>query len=674
MSHEARAPAEYGALFRPLQLAGVLIPNRVMTSAMTLQYGEDGLISDRHLAFYAERAKGGAGLLFSEQLTATPISGSPFASAIHAYDVRQVARFAALAEALDPYPTRFFAQLFAGGAVGSSTAGLDDWMPVRAPSRIGIPGGETPLPLTGDDLVAIAADFAASAANVRRGGLHGVEVHGSHGWLVGQFLSPFYNRRDDEYGGPVENRCRLAIEIGTAIRAEVGPDFPLGLSLSYDEFIGDAGITPEDTLAQLEVFVRAGVYDFFDVSVGSSHSEHFTIAPMSVEEGFTLEFAARAKRVLGDRAALFIAGRIVSPAMAGRAIRDGAADMVAMSRAHLADPHLVNKTLVGRADEITRCVGANVCVGRALKGEPVTCVLTPATGREREWGELAPAPERRRVVIVGGGPAGLRAGAVAAARGHDVVVHERRDRPGGHLAGMAWLPTRAGWGFAVEDLVNALARHGGVLELGSEIDAERLGRERPDVVLVATGSSWDTSGESHQRPGPPGVASGDGDTVLGLDTALDLARSDPAALGCRVVIADETGTYAPLGLAEVLAAAGVEVDIVSPNPELAHEATIYLESPHVLPRLRRLGVTMRTGYAAEAIEASVVRLADALGGDGIAIDGVDTLVLAIGRVPRDALVSELRGRLPEVHCIGDALAPRPTEAVIHEAERVARAL
>jgi 2,4-dienoyl-CoA reductase-like NADH-dependent reductase (Old Yellow Enzyme family) len=674
MTHEPRASAEHQDLFRPLQLAGVRIPNRVMTSAMTLQYGEGGLISDRHLAFYAERATGGAGLLFSEQLTATPISGSPFGSAIHAYDDRQVARFAALAEVLDPYPTRFFAQLFAGGAVGSSTVGLDDWMPVRAPSRIGIPGGETPLPLTGDDLVAIAADFAASAANVRAGGLDGVEVHGSHGWLVGQFLSPFYNRREDEYGGPVENRCRLAIEIGTAIRAAVGPDFPLGLSLSYDEFIGDAGITPADTLAQLEVFVRAGVYDFFDISVGSSHSEHFTIAPMSVDEGFTLEFAARAKRVVGDRAALFIAGRIVSPAMAVRAIRDGAADMVAMSRAHLADPHLVNKTRTGRTDEITRCIGANVCVGRALRGEPVACVLTPATGRESEWGELTVAPARRRVVVVGGGPAGLRAGAVAAARGHEVVVHERRDEPGGHLARMAWLPTRAGWGTAVEDLVSTLARNGGVLESGSEVDAARLERERPDVVLVATGSSWDTSGQSAQRPESPGLARGDKDSVLGLDTALDIARSDPAGLGRRVVIADETGTYAPLGLAEVLAAAGAEVEVVTPNSEIAHEATGSLESPHLLPRLRRLGVTLRSGYAVAAIESSVVRLADAWGGEDIEVDGVSTLVLAMGRVPADGLFHELHGRLPEVHCIGDALSPRPTEAVIHEAERWARTL
>jgi NADH:flavin oxidoreductase / NADH oxidase family/NAD(P)-binding Rossmann-like domain len=223
------------------------------------------------------------------------------------------------------------------------------------------------------------------------------------------------------------------------MRARVGPEFPVGLSLSFDEMIGSAGITPADTLAQLDVLAGAGIYDFFDLSIGSLHSEHFTIAPMDVEEGFTLEFAAQAKARVGERAAIFVAGRVVDPAMAARAVRDGVADVIAMSRAHLADPQLVGKALGGRAREIRRCIGANVCVGRALRNEPVACVLTPATGRERTWAHGAPAvvgsDAARRVAIVGGGPAGLRAGAIAAARGHHVVVHEREAEPGGHLRG-----------------------------------------------------------------------------------------------------------------------------------------------------------------------------------------------------------------------------------------------
>ena len=190
--------------------------------ATTLQYGREGLISDRHLAFYRERARGGVGLLFSEQLAASPLSDTAFPRSIRAYDERQVERFRALAAELEPYETRFFAQLVAGGAKGDSTGGLEGWGPLRGPSRVPAPGGEPPLPLDEADLAQLAADHARSAAIVKAGGLDGVEVHGAHGWLVGQFLSPFYNHREDAYGGSVENRCRLALELGRAIRAEVG--------------------------------------------------------------------------------------------------------------------------------------------------------------------------------------------------------------------------------------------------------------------------------------------------------------------------------------------------------------------------------------------------------------------------------------------------------------------
>lgn len=226
-------------LWEPLALRGAVLPNRVMCSATTLQYGVDGLLGDRHVAFYRERARGGVGLLVSEQLTATSISRTPFPRAIAAYDERQVERFHVLAEALREYKTRFFA----GGGGGASTVGLDQWGAVRAPSAIPIPGGEVLLPLETGEIEQVILDFARSDRNVRAGGLHGVEVHGSHGCLVGQFLNPFFNRRDDAYGGSVEKRCRLSLEIGRAIRDEVGQEFPVGLALTYDECIGVAGIT-----------------------------------------------------------------------------------------------------------------------------------------------------------------------------------------------------------------------------------------------------------------------------------------------------------------------------------------------------------------------------------------------------------------------------------------------
>ncbi len=689
-------------LFRPLSLAGTEIPNRVMTSAMTLQYGDGGFISDRHLAIYEERARGGVGLMFSEQLTASPISRSPFGSEILAYDEGQVERFAALAERLAPYESRFFAQLFCGGVSGSSTAGLSGWGPVRGPSAIGSPGGETPRPLSVGEIEEIVADFVRSARHVKEGGLDGVEIHGAHGWLICQFLSPFYNRREDAYGGSVENRCRFALEIGRAIRAEVGPDFPLGIALTYDEKIGEAGITEADTLAQLEVLCAEGVFDFFDLSVGAPHSVHFTIAPMAVPEGFSLDFAGRAREVVAGRAKVFAAGRVVDPRMAAAAVRDGAVDMVAMSRAHLADPHLVRKAREGRPGEIRRCVGANVCVGRAKAGQPVACVLSPSTGREldgwpydpaeppaavvdgvRPLGGSVPAGGSRRVLVVGAGPAGLRAGAVLAARGHEVTVLERRERAGGHLADLATLPTRAGWGRAVEDLLAELARSGAALRLGTEVDRSLVDAESPDVVLLATGAEWESTGASPAVPaGIAGVArnsriprvsrhSDGGPRLLGLDAAIEAARVDPSRLGASVVIADDTGTYAPLGLAEALASAGAAVRFLTARGEIGTEPAFHLELPHLLPRLRALGVGLDAGRAVTAVDRDEVEVTDLWGGPTERIADVDTVVLALRRRSRDGLAAELAGAGPELLTIGDAFAPRPTAAAIEEAERVA---
>ena len=672
-----QSPAgELGSLWQPLELRAAILPNRIMCSATTLQYGSGRHLGDRHLPFYRERASGGVGLLFTEQLSASPLSETPFPRAIAAYDEDSIQRFTELTASLAEYPTRLFAQLVAGGGMGSSTVALDHWSPVRAPSRVPSPGGEMPEPLTIEEIHEVVRDFASSARNMRDGGLHGVEVHGAHGWLVGQFLSPFYNRRNDGYGGSVERRCRMALEIGAAIRAEVGQEFPLGLALTYDECIGSPGITIDETLAQLAVLADAEIFDFFDLSIGASHSEYMTIASMSVPENHAFAASASAKRAVGDRASVFVAGRVLDLHMAARAVAAGDVDVVAMTRAHLADPHLIRKAREGREAETVRCVGANICVGRALRGVEVACVVNPATGREDRWGvgSLTRVETARRIVVIGAGPAGLRVASTAAARGHDVTVIEREPDPGGHLREIAWLPTRDSWRRAVDDLVAAIDRCSGRLETGAEMDVDSLVAMSADTFVVATGATWDETGVSARRPDRVGIPGIRGAPVLGLGAALERARRDPGSFGRRVVIVEETGAYAPLGLAEVLATTGARVHIVTPNPMIGAEAAVELELPHLMPRLRRLGVEMTVWHDIGSVDGRRVVLDDVWGGVGSVIDEVDSIVLAMQRVPRDGLFEGLRTAGRAVSLVGDARSPRTTLAVIHEAEALARAL
>jgi 2,4-dienoyl-CoA reductase-like NADH-dependent reductase (Old Yellow Enzyme family) len=668
-------PDPLAALRAPLRLRGTTLPNRTMMSALTLQYGRDGLITDRHAAFYRERADGGVGLLLSEQLSATPISDGPFSSPIAAYDPRQAAGYEQVLAALDGRPTRFFAQLFAGGAAGASQVGIDRWRALRAPSTIGVPGGETPSPLTPDEIEAIADDFARSAGIAADAGVHGIELHGAHGWLIGQFLSPFYNRREDVYGGDVEGRCRVARLIGRAVRERIGDELPLGISLTYDELIGDAGITPEDTLAQLEVLAETGIFDFFDLSIGASHSTWHTIASMAVDEGYPLPFAARAKATVGDRAAILVSGRILDPAMAASAVAGGRADVVALSRAQIADPRLLTPGDDGGRVR-TRCVGANVCVGRALGGHPVSCVVNPVAGREREWGGPVPvAAEPRTIAIVGGGPAGLRVAATAARRGHVVTLYERDATVGGHLRGLAQLPTRGPWQWAIDDLVVAIEQQGGALRLGRDVTVDELDRLGADALVLATGSSWATDGDRFGRPDRDAIPGVERIVRLGLDQAIDRVAADPGRLGTRVMILDESGGYASLGLAERLAGHGVDVELVTPGPQVGAEAGTLLELPPWIDRISGRGVALRSRTDVEQVEAGGrVVLRDAVSGALERRDGVSSLVLALRRVPNDSLLRAAEARGIPVHAVGDVVSPRPTDAVIHEAEALARSL
>ncbi len=667
-------------VWEPLEIGSTRVKNRIMMTAQTTLYGKDNILGDRHVDYYRERAKGGAALFICEQQAAHRLSKGSFFEGCSAWEKRAIPQYAKLADAVHAHGARQFIQLFGCGVHDKGTMIMDEWHPLWGVSSLpSVVHNEIPMIMEQEHIDDVVAGFGESALNVQASGCDGVELHAAHSYLLGQFLSPVYNDRTDGYGGTVRNRCRILLEIGEEVRRRVGDSLTVGVRLSFDEFMGDGGITPDQAEEQLEILSSAGLFDFFNISGGAYHTLHHAVAPMDVENGFMIPFGKRARAVVGNRAKTFIVGRIIDLRQAERALAEGAADMVAMTRAQMAEPHLVRKTREGREREIRRCMGANECVARLFDNRPVACVVNPSVGREARWGSgtLRPvAPEEAKsVLVVGGGLAGMKTAEVAGRRGHRVVLLERSQRLGGHLNLLMGLPTRKEWAIAIDNLARAMEVGGVEVRLGVDATPELIEREKPDIVVVATGARWDKDGRSQYRPGQARLAGTEQENVLDIGTAAARVLADAGALGRRVVILEETGFYLPLGLAEVLATrGGAAVEIVTPRAMVGEDVMRTLDLPFVMPRLEEAGVLCSAHTNVERIEGDAVHVHSVWGGRPRAIEGVDTVVISMLRSPDDALFRALQDRVPDLHRVGDALAPRRPIQLMYDGEELGRAL
>ena len=669
------------AIWSPLEIGPVTVPNRIMLSAMTLGYGEDHILSDRHIAYYRERARGGVALLITEQQAGHRLSKGSFQMGCTAWEKRAIPQYARLADAVHEFGAKQFVQLFGCGVHDKGTMIFDEWHPLWAASRIpSIVHREVPMVMEQTHIDDLVKGFGEAARNVEAAGLDGIEIQGAHSYLVGQFLSRAYNRRTDRYGGSPQARCRLAIELAEEIRRRTGPELALGLRMSFDEFLGNAGITADEGEEQVSTFADTGLFDYLSISAGGYHTIHMvTPTGTNLPEGYLVPFARRARTIVGDRLRIFIVGRVGRLELAEDIISSGAADMVAMTRAHVADPYLIAKAREGRTDETVHCVYANVCQRRLWDQQPVACVVNPVAGREREWGgrTLSPASgAKRRIAIVGGGPAGMKVGAIAAARGHRVTLYERTSRLGGHLGLLARLPTRETWADAIDDLSRQL-RHGGVRVCsGVDASADMLSAGAFDTIVCATGARWDDTGLSPSRPDRDRIPGAAREFVIDLGTAITRVQFDPASLGDRVVIIDDSGSYLPLGLAELLADAGISVDVVSPHLFIGEDLQKTGDMAFLFPRLVAAGVRLRSQTFVERIDDHAVDIYGIWSSDHTTQLPADSVVLALMRVPEDALYKDLRSlaEVADVRQIGDCLAPRRLEAVMFESEQLGRAL
>jgi 2,4-dienoyl-CoA reductase-like NADH-dependent reductase (Old Yellow Enzyme family)/thioredoxin reductase len=630
--------------------------------------------TDEQVAYYGARAEGGAGLIITGSQAIHP-TGQMSPRFGRAWDPEAIPAYRRIVDEVHRHGARMFAQLTHGGHTTLFRHPMVLWAPSQMPEPY---SRYNTLEMGPEEIATVIEGFALSARNLRAAGFDGIEIKVAHDGLLRSFVSPFFNRREDAYGGSFENRMHLPLEVLRAIKDAVGRDTPLGVRICLHEYT-PFGYDLDYGLEVAKALAAGGDVDFFDCDAGSFSSFWMEIPPAAVPQLAFNELNTRLKQAVPQPVIAF--GRIKNPAAAERILRDREADLIGMARQLIADPDTPNKVAQGRLDDIRPCIACNdACIYQVMQENPLRCVHNPAAGREREIGPLVPAVRPLKVVVAGGGPAGLAAAETLARRGHRVTLFERAAELGGLINLAARQPHHAEIGDATRYLTTQIGKLGVDVRLRTAADPEQVAALRPDAVIVATGS----------RPYLPGRATPDGANapiatagmyasmgglVPGLDRdnllSVDDVFGGQMAVGRRVLLLDRNGHWESCGTAEYLLGRGHAVIFVTPMPlagvdlEPSNAALFY-------QRVRRNGaMRILANIDIKAIAGRAVTLVDVHSGDEQAMDDVDTVVLAIGRRSNDALYRALRGRLP-VFRIGDCAAPRFLQQAILEGDRIGR--
>jgi mycofactocin system FadH/OYE family oxidoreductase 2 len=662
--------SDYPHLFSPLRIGNAVARNRIMQTAHIKLFAYNAVDSERNVAYQAARAKGGAGLLITGNRLVHPTSTTGFPRAAWAFLPEALEADRRLTDAVHEHGALIFAQLNHFGLNASSDS-ADDFRVLWGPSAVKSPAyGETPKAMEAEDIAEVVEWWGLSAERTRDGGFDGTEVHISHSYLLHQFLSPLYNKRDDEYGGSFENRLRFAREVIAEVRRRTGSDWVVGVRISLSDFVPGA-LDVGDAIAVAQALERDGQIDYVNVTAAGYHNIHRAIEPSDVPDGYLVDLTAQVKAAVS--LPVFTVGGIKDAALAEEIVASGKADMVAMTRAQIADPEFANKVREGREEEITHCIRGNQgCIGRVFKGLPITCTVNPAAGRERRFGAgtLDPAASPGHWLVAGAGPAGMKAAATLARRGHRVTLVERDDRLGGQVNLILRTPGRDEFGWIVRDLEGQLRRSGVDVRPGVEATPELVSELQPDAVIVATGAVASRSGFSSVNPLADTLPGVDSDHVF---TVWDvLLGSQPA--GGRVVVLDDDGTRYAAGVTEVLLDRGCDVELVSRWPALFPSTLTTLDMAHLYGRVLGKGLAYRLNSWAASIDASTVTVFNLYTGAQEELRGVDAVVLATGPRANDDLYLALKGTVTNLHRIGDCVAPRKLDHAIYEGELAGREL
>ena len=673
---------ENDPLLQPFQLKHLRLKNRMMITAHEPAYPEDGMPKERYRAYHVERAKAGIALTMTAGSAAVSRDSPPVFNNILAYRDEVVPWMKDLTDACHEHGAAVMIQLTHLGRRTSWSKA--DWLPVVSPSHHREASHRSfPKKMETWDIERIIKDYADAAERMKAAGVDGIELE-AYGHLMDQFWSPLTNELDAPYGGDMNNRLRFAREVLTAIRKRVGTEFIVGVRGTADECL-PGGLTKTDGIGICNHLAATGMVDFLNIIRGHIDTDAGltdVIPVQGMPSSPHLDFAGEIRATV--KIPIFHGAKIQDVTTARHAIESGKLDMVGMTRAHMADPHIMRKIMTGKEDTIRPCVGANFCLDRIYQGGEAYCIHNAATGRELTMPHDIPAaPIKRKVVIVGAGPAGLEAARVAAERGHQVVVFEAASKPGGQIRLTAQSHRRREMISIIDWRMSQCEASGVTFKFNTLADAQVVLAESPDVVIIATGGLPHTD-----------VLSSGNELVA---SSWDILSGDVKP-GRNVLLFDDAGDHSALQAAEVIAATGAKVEIMTPDRSFAPEVMAMNLVPY-MRSLQKLDVTFTVTYRLQSVRRDGDALVASVGSDYGGVNKerrVDQVVVNHGTLPLDDLYFELKPQSVnegavnytallagqpqsgsstsagqfQLFRIGDAVSARNTHAAIFDALRL----
>ncbi|MBM7369049.1 oxidoreductase [Gordonia hydrophobica] len=656
MSAPAIQSTQFSLLSSPIDIGRVTVKNRIVSSGHDTGMSVDSAVSDQLVAYHRARAAGGVGLIVL-QVSGIHETARYTTHMLMATDDSAIDGYRRIAEAVHPYGTKVFGQVFHPGR--EMMESLDGSRPVAysASNAINDRFHQVPAAMPKDMIDEVITGYADGAERMRKGGLDGTEIVASHGYLPAQFLNARFNQRTDEYGGSYENRLRFLRDTVRAVRDRVGPDFVVGLRISGEEMSED-GLVIDEVVQACRDLDADGLLDYISVTAGTSATlggAVHIVPPMSQQVGYTAPISAQIKKIVD--VPVMVAGRVNQPQDAETVLANGQADLCAMTRALICDPEMPNKALDGELDSIRACIGCNqACIGHHHAGYPISCIQRPESGRELVYDLPNPVVRRKSVMVIGGGPAGLKAATVAAQRGHEVTLYEAERRVGGQVLLAEQLPGRAEFGGAATNIIAEAQRAGVNIVTRHRVDGDFVRASAPDAVIVATGSV----------PRQPEIEIMDEPTIL---EARDVVGGVELPHG-RIVIADWRCDWIGLGVAQMIVQKGRKA-VLCVDGYMAGEMLQQYVRDDMLAAAHAAGVEIVTNVRVMGVDEDTVYLQHRLSGQPVMVEDVAATVFSLGPLPENSLVRELDDVGCDVIAIGDAVAPRTVEEAILEGLKAA---